>query len=107
VFYSDRLFAGLGFSGEKMLEYGKGDTSMFPKPAQIGRHFFLRLRNNHSVVTVWYSPDGQSWTRHWMQFEVSGYHHNVGGGFLSLRPALFAAGVGEVRFRNFKYRALP
>lgn len=41
-----------------------------------------------------------------MQYEVSGYHHNVGGGFLSLRPALFAAGSGEVRFRRFRYRAL-
>jgi xylan 1,4-beta-xylosidase len=26
---------------------------------------------------------------------------------LSLRPALFAAGQGEVRFRRFVYRALP
>jgi xylan 1,4-beta-xylosidase len=42
-----------------------------------------------------------------MQFEVSGYHHNVAGGFLSLRPTLFATGAGEVRFKNFKYRALP
>jgi hypothetical protein len=42
-----------------------------------------------------------------MQFEVSGYHHNVAGGFLSLRPALLATGAGEVRFRNFKYHTLP
>ena len=42
-----------------------------------------------------------------MQFEVSGYNHNVAGGFLSLRPALLAAGSGEVRFRNFRYQALP
>ena len=39
--------------------------------------------------------------------EVSGYHHNVAYDFLSLRPALYASGDGEVRFRNFKYRALP
>ena len=32
---------------------------------------------------------------------------NVAYEFLSLRPALYAAGTGEVRFRNFKYRALP
>ena len=42
-----------------------------------------------------------------MGMEVSGYNHNVAGGFLSLRPALYAAGQGEVRFRNFKYEALP
>ncbi|HTZ20501.1 MAG TPA: hypothetical protein VMC06_06435, partial [Opitutaceae bacterium] len=107
VFYSERLFAGLGFSKESMLEYSKGDISAFPKPAQIGRHYFLRLQNNHHVVTVWHSPDGQHWTKHWMQFEVSGYHHNVAGGFLSLRPALVATGSGEVRFKNFKFRTLP
>ena len=107
LYYSERLFAGFGFSRDNMIEYWKGDITTFPKPGLIGRHFFLRLRNNHHVVTVWYSPDGAQWTKHWMQFEVSGYHHNVAGGFLSLRPALLAVGSGEVRFRNFKYRALP
>lgn len=107
VFYSERLFAGLGFSKENMLEFSKGDTSSFPKQAPIGRHFFLRLRNDHHIVTVWHSSDGEHWTKHWMQFEVSGYHHNVAGGFLSLRPMLMAAGAGEVRFKNFKYHALP
>jgi len=38
--------------------------------------------------------------------EVSGYHHNVRGGFLMLKPGLYAAGKGSARFRNFKYRAL-
>ncbi len=90
-----------------MLEYGKGETTAFKKPAYIGTHYFLPLRNNHQVLTLWYSPDGKHWTKHWMQFEVSGYNHNVAGGFLSLRPALFAAGSGEVRFRNFTYKALP
>lgn len=107
LFYSERLFAGLGFSKDHKLEYWKGDISNFDRPAEIGRRYFLRLRNNHHVVTVWFSADGQNWTKHWMQFEVSGYHHNVAGGFLALRPALLAAGKGEVRFRNFKYRALP
>ena len=107
LFYSERLFVGLGFSRDKMIEYGKGDIAEFPKQMPIGRHYFVRLRNNHQIVTTWYSPDGEHWRKHWMQFEVSGYNHNVAGGFLSLRPALFAAGSGEVRFRNFKYQALP
>jgi hypothetical protein len=38
--------------------------------------------------------------------EVSGYHHNVRGGFLMLRPGLYAGGQGEARFRNFTFRAL-
>jgi hypothetical protein len=39
--------------------------------------------------------------------ELSGYHHNVAYEFSNLRPALYAAGSGEVRFRQYKYRALP
>ena len=108
LFYSEKLFAGFGFSADKMIEYWKGDITSFDQPpGMTGRRFFLRLRNNHHVVTVWYSPDGETWTQHWMRFEVSGYHHNVAGGFLSLRPALLATGSGEVRFRHFSYRALP
>ena len=37
---------------------------------------------------------------------VSG-HHNVAGKFLSLRPGLYAAGSGTVRFLDYRYRALP
>ena len=106
LFYSERLFAGLGFSDTALLEYGKGDTATFGKPAGIGRRFFLRLRNADGVMTTWHSPDGRDWKRHWMQFEISCYHHNVAGAFLSLRPALFAGGRGEVRFRDFRYRVL-
>jgi xylan 1,4-beta-xylosidase len=38
--------------------------------------------------------------------EVLGYHHNVRGGFLMLRPGLYAAGPGEARFRDFRFAAL-
>jgi hypothetical protein len=38
--------------------------------------------------------------------EVSGYHHNVRGGFLSLRPGLYASGPGEAQFRDFRFTAL-
>jgi xylan 1,4-beta-xylosidase len=57
-------------------------------------------------VTIHYSADGHVGEVR-PRMEVSGYHHNVAYDFLSLRPALYAAGTGEVRFRNFKYRALP
>jgi len=106
AFYSDRIFAGIGLSEKSLLEFRKGDTTAFDHPKQIGNHFFLRLRNRHDVVTLWYSADGKEWVRHWMQIEVSAYHHNVADGFLSLRPSLYAGGTGAVRFRDFRYRAL-
>jgi len=67
----------------------------------------LRLRSDRHIVTIHYSTDGRTWERYDRGMELSGYQHNVGYDFLSLRPALYAAGTGEVRFRNFKYHALP
>ena len=107
VFYSRKLYAGLGFSAKtmRMHLYGMDRTSV--KPPTLGQHVWLRLRNDRHIVTVDYSADGKTWERYDRSVEVSGYHHNVAYDFLSLRPALYASGDGEVRFRNFKYRALP
>ena len=66
----------------------------------------LRLRNDRHVVTLWSRVDGQDWRRFPVQMEVSGYHHNVAYDFLSLRPAIYAAGPGMASFRNLTYRAL-
>lgn len=107
LFYNRRLYAGLGFSAKNFLMHSYGLDRPQAKPAQLGQRMHLRLRNDRHIVTVHYSVDGVNWQRYDRRMEVSGYHHNVGYDFLSLRPALYAAGSGEVRFRNFQYRALP
>ncbi|MEO8681719.1 MAG: family 43 glycosylhydrolase [Vicinamibacterales bacterium] len=107
LFYNQRLYAGLGYSATNFIMHSYGLDRPQAKPAHIGRTLHLRLRNDRHIVTIDYSVDGQHWDRYDRGMEVSGYHHNVGYDFLSLRPALYAAGTGEVRFRNFKYRALP
>ena len=77
-----------------------------PEPPPPRDSIRLRLRNDRHIVTIFYSADDRTWTRFGTTMEVSGYHHNVAGEFLSLRPAIYAAGTGEVRFRQFIYRAL-
>lgn len=37
--------------------------------------------------------------------KMPGMHHNVFGGFLSLKLGIYAAGKGEVRLRHFRYSA--
>jgi len=64
------------------------------------------VTNDHQVVSFHHSPDGRAWTRFDVQLEVSGYHHNVAGDFLSLRPAIFVAGKGQAAFRMLGFRAL-
>jgi xylan 1,4-beta-xylosidase len=106
VFYNNRLYAGLGYSESKLVMHRYGQERLLDKPQELGGKVHLRLTNDRHIVTIHYSADGKEWRRFGTQMEVSGYHHNVMGEFLSLRPALYAAGTGEVVFRNFKYRAL-
>ena len=107
VFYSRKLYAGLGISDRNLRLHLYGMDRTSAKPPNLGRHVWIRLTNDHQIVTLDYSADGKKWERYDRAIEVSGYNHNVAYDFLSLRPALYASGEGEVRFRNFKYRALP
>jgi xylan 1,4-beta-xylosidase len=66
----------------------------------------VKVRNEENVVTFYYSLDGNAWIKHPWQMEVSGYHHNVFGGFLSLRPGIFCTGTGNVELRDFVYKGL-
>ena len=67
----------------------------------------IRLDNQRNILTLHTSIGrGATWQKFDVQMEVSGYHHNVAYDFLSLRPALYAVGQGEARFRDFRYEAL-
>jgi beta-xylosidase len=107
VFYNSRLYAGLGCSPANVVMHRYGTERQMARPAHLGRRFHLRLTNDRHIITIHYSADGKAWERFGTRMEVSGYHHNVAYDFLSLRPAIYAAGTGEVRFRNLTYRALP
>ncbi len=72
-----------------------------------GRRLTMKVINHHHIISYHLSGDGgRTWRRFDRGMEVSGYHHNVRGGFLMLRPGLYAAGTGEARFRDFRFRAL-
>lgn len=114
LFYNRRLYAGLGFgdNGLVMHRYGlQRPRGAIPGQRDPGggavRGMRLRLTNDRNILTIHTSADdGRSWQKFDVQMEVSGYHHNVAYDFLSLRPALYAGGRGEARFRNFTYEAL-
>ncbi|RST31317.1 xylan 1,4-beta-xylosidase [Sphingomonas ginkgonis] len=106
LFFNDRLFLGMGIDGQQMRSYRGGKLSYWREPAPATRRLHMRIVNNHQIVTFYYSLDGKTWTRHGVRSEVSGYNANTVDDLLSLRPALFAAGKGEARFRRYRYRAL-
>jgi xylan 1,4-beta-xylosidase len=107
LFYDQRGFAGVGFSAGHMVTYHYGQEHSWMRQELRARSVRLKLVNRDNVATFHYAVDGGPWVQHPWQMEVSGFHHNVFGGFLSLRIGLFAAGRGEVRFSDFAYRGLP
>ncbi len=105
LFYDHQLYCGLGFDPKNFVTHQYGIER--GRPANpYGTHMKMRLRNDRHIVSFHTSADGKVWKRFDRGMEVSGYHHNVRGGFLMLKPGFYAAGEGEVRFKNFIYRAL-
>jgi beta-xylosidase len=105
LFYSPACFAGVGFREGEAFAWRRAARSS--RIGWNGPSARLRLRNDRHQVSVFARRDGGDWKRIPKGMEVSGYHHNVFGGFMGLRIALYAAGTGEMIYRDFSYRALP
>ncbi|MEK8046222.1 family 43 glycosylhydrolase [Ideonella margarita] len=107
LFYDERGHTGLGFTRGEMRTFGYGQEHTWMREAMTVSRVRIHLRNRDNVLRWRYSLDGgATWRDHGWQMEVSGLHHNVFGGFLSLRPAIFSAGNGELVARDFQYRGL-
>jgi beta-xylosidase len=106
LFYNRRLYCGLGFDAQRFTMHRYGLQRTRAKPEGAARVMWLRVTNDHQVVSLHHSVDGKAWNKFDVQMEVSGYHHNVAGDFLSLRPAIFVAGHGQASFRTLGFRAL-
>jgi beta-xylosidase len=106
LFYDRQLYCGLGFDEAHFVTHQYGIERGRPANPH-GARMLMRLKNDRHIVSFHLSGDGgRTWSRFDRGMEVSGYHHNVRGGFLMLKPGLYAAGAGKARFRDFRYRAL-
>ena len=103
LYYNDRFYLGTGYGRQGKYRWRRGKQRNTGKP-DTSKAIWLKLRNEHHVVTGYYSYDGQHWTKEQWGMEASGYHHNMLDDFQSLLPGLFAYGEGEVRFTEFSYR---
>jgi xylan 1,4-beta-xylosidase len=107
LFYNERCFCGVGFNTQQMFTYNYGEEQSWMRQTLPTKVVHVRVTNRSNVVTFHYSHDGTNWTQHPWQMEVSGFHHNVFGGFLSLKVGIFCAGQGEIAVKRFSYRAIP
>ena len=107
LFYSERMFCGFGFSNTQMFTYNYGQEHSWMRQAMATRTVRLRVTNQAHIVTFHYSHDGgATWVQHPWQNDLSGYHHNVLGGFLSLKFGVFCIGGGKATLRDFVYRGV-
>jgi xylan 1,4-beta-xylosidase len=108
LFYNHKAFVGLGFTPTALKIFEYSEELPWARTTHDARKLRLRVSNIENIITFHYSyDDGRTWIRHGTRMEVSGLHHNVFGGFLSLRIGLYVAGTGEARLRDFRYRANP
>jgi xylan 1,4-beta-xylosidase len=63
----------------------------------------LRVVNDRQEVDFYFRRPGKGWQRAAESAEISGMQHNVLGGFLDVRPAVYACGAGRATFRSFRY----
>lgn len=107
LFYNHKAFAGVGFDGAQTRTWQYAEDQAWNRQTAKAKTVRVRLTNDANLVTYHYSLDGgKSWVRHPTRMEVSGLHHNVFGGFLSLKVGLYCTGNGAVSLRDFTYRAL-
>jgi xylan 1,4-beta-xylosidase len=109
LFYNPKAFVGIGLSRrDRVLKtyLSAEDQTWMHVPMQASG-LRIRVTNQEHVVTYHYSvDDGKTWQQHSLRMEVSGIHHNVFGGFMSLRIGIYSAGEGSVVIRDFTYRAI-
>jgi xylan 1,4-beta-xylosidase len=107
VFYNHKAFAGLGFSADTIKNFQYAEELTWARAPRPHGPVRIRMRSVDQVLTFHHShDDGATWQQHGTRMEVSGLHHNVFGGFLSLKIALYSAGDGSVAFTDFAYRAI-
>lgn len=107
LFYNPKAFVGVGFDGKAIKTFAQGEEQPWMRQATIARSLRLKVTNVDQIATFRTSADGgNSWSLIDLRMEVSGLNHNVFGGFLALKPAIYSAGQGRVRLSDFRYRAL-
>lgn len=103
LFYNERAFSGILTDGQNILSNLRG--WQFPTEENVveSNSVYLRLKNTDNIVDMYYSLDGQKWIKTANSFDVSGYHHNVLSGFMSVQIGLCAIGEGQVTLKDFEY----
>ncbi len=104
MWYDEERYVGIGLREGMVALLRDGATRLAPDAPEGVR--FLKIRFRDQVISMFWSVDGENWSKYGRSFEMSGYQHNVLGGFSYLRPAIFYRGAGDVKVFDFTYTPL-
>lgn len=104
LFYNEKASSGILANNQDVIANLR-DWQFATKPGVVkNNHIYLRLKSKNNTVDMFYSLDGKNWIKIENSLEVSGLHHNVLSGFMSLKLGLCAIGDGSVIFKKFSYK---
>lgn len=101
LFYKPGFYYGIGFDGIKAFAFRNQIRSELTDLSSNSAT--LRIINDRHEISLYARGSEGNWIKLDHGFEMSGFHHNVLGDFLSLRIALDSVGEGKVAFSSFSY----
>jgi beta-xylosidase len=102
LFYNPAHATGISL-GPGGISVRLANDSIFMQPTKGATRATLRVVNDRQEVDFYFRLPDKAWQRAVESAEISGMDHNVLGGFLDVRPAVYACGSGKATFRNFRY----
>jgi xylan 1,4-beta-xylosidase len=102
LFYNPQFATGLVMSSES-IAVRTPTGSLRARMAAGATRATLRIVNDRQEVDFYYQLPNQPWQRAEASVEISAMQHNVLGGFLGVRPAMYASGSGNATIRNFRF----
>lgn len=103
LFYNPEHSTGIQISSQGGIFTRATTGSVHSRQEQGATRATLRIVNDRQEVDFYYRLPGKPWVRTPDSVEISGMHHNVLGGFLDVRPAIYSSGSGHATFRQFRY----
>ncbi|MCA0991362.1 family 43 glycosylhydrolase [Guptibacillus hwajinpoensis] len=106
LYYNSSCYFGLGMNRE--IVFPMALTSAFKGRADrmTSNTCEMRILNEQDELSFYYRSIGGMWQKVDLGWEVSGCHHNVLGGFGSLRIGLYVSGNGSATFQRFRYHPI-
>lgn len=101
-YYNKDYFAGYGCSPQSSNFWRRGQRRGNGSHRR-GNTIWMRVVCRDNIVAAYLSDNGKNWKMQRIGMEISGYHHNMLGGFLSLLPGIYCYGEGSVKVSDFQY----